>query len=170
MELITPAEYARRRKVSDVAVHKAVRRGRICLIDGKIDPAVADIQWEANTRKRVDYHGREKTEREKNNQAQGTSQLWKYREQREAAEAQLKEIELEQALGNLIDADDARRVEFETARAVRDALLSLPDRLAPLLAAATSADECHRLLDVEIRAALTQVAERLTQQTEEAAA
>ena len=35
-----------------MAVHKAVKAGRISLIGDKIDPAVADIQWAANTRAR----------------------------------------------------------------------------------------------------------------------
>ncbi|MGB6054610.1 MAG: elements of external origin, partial [Burkholderiaceae bacterium] len=51
--MLTQAEYAKRRGCSAVAVHKAVKAGRISLIDGKIDPAVADIQWGRNTRARA---------------------------------------------------------------------------------------------------------------------
>ncbi|WP_289241706.1 hypothetical protein [Delftia sp.] len=54
MELVTQAEYARRRGVAKSAVAKAVKEQRIALIDGKIDPAVADIQWQQNTRARAD--------------------------------------------------------------------------------------------------------------------
>lgn len=42
-------EYARMRGVSDVAVGKAVKTGRIKRVRGKIDPAKADAQWAANT-------------------------------------------------------------------------------------------------------------------------
>lgn len=59
--LITQAEYARRRGVAKSAVTKAVSERRITLIDGKIDPVVADIQWERNTRARADG-GRSTTE------------------------------------------------------------------------------------------------------------
>lgn len=53
--LVTQAEYARRRGVSREAVRKAVDAGRISVLgnDKLIDPAVADIQWEQNSRKRV---------------------------------------------------------------------------------------------------------------------
>ena len=54
VELITQAEYARRRGVAKSAVAKAVKEGRITLLGGKIDPAVADIQWQQNTRARAD--------------------------------------------------------------------------------------------------------------------
>ena len=42
--------YARHRGVTDTAVHKAIRSGRInALADGTIDPDQADAQWERNT-------------------------------------------------------------------------------------------------------------------------
>lgn len=52
-ELITPTEYARRTARHHSTVLKAIRTGRISLIDGKIDPEVADIQWAKNTRVRA---------------------------------------------------------------------------------------------------------------------
>ena len=54
MDLITQAEYARRRGVAKSAVAKAVKEGRIALIDGKIHAALADLQWAQNTRARAD--------------------------------------------------------------------------------------------------------------------
>lgn len=59
VNLMTQAEYAKHRGCSAVAVHKAVKAGRISLVtdraDGKdkIDPAVADIQWAQNSRARA---------------------------------------------------------------------------------------------------------------------
>ena len=42
--------YARHRGVSDTAIHKAIKTGRITPeSDGTIDPDKADAQWEANT-------------------------------------------------------------------------------------------------------------------------
>ena len=56
--LLTKSAYARHRGCDEKAVRKAVAEGRISTIerDGKqlIDPAVADIQWAANTRARAD--------------------------------------------------------------------------------------------------------------------
>jgi hypothetical protein len=49
-ERISRAEYAKRRNVSRSAVTKAVRSGRITLIDGQwIDPVAADAQWAHHT-------------------------------------------------------------------------------------------------------------------------
>lgn len=52
-EVITQAEYARRRGCTEGAVRRAIRDGRITLIDGKIDPVAADAQWRRNTRVRM---------------------------------------------------------------------------------------------------------------------
>ena len=42
--------YAARKGISDTAVRKAIKSGRITLTkNGKINPALADRQWEANT-------------------------------------------------------------------------------------------------------------------------
>src|SRR3989344_8607738 len=54
VQLLSKAAYARRRGCDEKAVRKAIAEGRISLIDGKIDPEVADIQWAKNTRARAD--------------------------------------------------------------------------------------------------------------------
>ena len=48
-ELISQREYARRRGISNVAVHRAVASGRISTVDGRIDPVQADREWRENT-------------------------------------------------------------------------------------------------------------------------
>jgi len=51
--LLSKSAYARHRGCDEKAVRKAINEGRISLINGKIDPDVADIQWAKNTRARV---------------------------------------------------------------------------------------------------------------------
>lgn len=51
IEWMTQAGYARARGVSREAVRKAIKAGRIALVNGRIDPAMADGQWARNTRK-----------------------------------------------------------------------------------------------------------------------
>lgn len=58
MELITQAEFARRMGVSQEAVRKAVKKGRITLVRGKVNPARAVDQWAKNT---DPYHGGKRT-------------------------------------------------------------------------------------------------------------
>ena len=48
-ELISQREYARRRGISNVSVHEAIKAGRISTVDGKIDPDLADREWRENT-------------------------------------------------------------------------------------------------------------------------
>ena len=49
VQLMSQRAYARHRGVTLAAVQKAIKSARISTIDGKIDPAVADIQWARNT-------------------------------------------------------------------------------------------------------------------------
>ena len=49
MRTITKSEYARRKGVTPGAVCNAIRRGKITPTDeGRIDPQVADLEWELN--------------------------------------------------------------------------------------------------------------------------
>ena len=55
--LLSKSAYARHRGCDEKAVRKAINEGRISLINGKIDPDVADIQWAKNTRARASQGG-----------------------------------------------------------------------------------------------------------------
>jgi hypothetical protein len=48
MALISRREYARRRGVSEKAVRKAIEAGKIPVVDGMIDPEIADAAWIRN--------------------------------------------------------------------------------------------------------------------------
>lgn len=73
------------------------------------------------------------------------------------------ELDLALRLKVLVHADDVRRTAFDAARAAQDALMRLPDRLAPLLAAETDVARIRALLDQGIREALHGLAERAEQ-------
>ena len=141
-ELITPAEYARRRKVRSLSggtaecVIRAIESGRISLIDGKIDPEVADIQWEKNTRKRADLHSMPPVVEAPSTSPVSTSSAWADSKARtEAAVAELKELELAERKGNLIDRAGYERAAQKTNRMIRDAFVEvLPAKLAAELA------------------------------------
>ena len=76
-----------------------------------------------------------------------------------AYDAKLTELDYKERSKELVLASETRAEAFASARAVRDALLSLADRLAPMLAATTDARECHRLLTEEHRIALRGLAD-----------
>jgi hypothetical protein len=60
-------------------------------------------------------------------------------------------IDYEQSVDKLIEAEQVKTRAFRMARAARDSLMTMPDRLAPILASSTDVQEVHRLLleDIE---------------------
>lgn len=70
--------------------------------------------------------------------------------ERERHQAELARLTLAERTGELVRADEVRKVAFDRSRRARDLLLAIPDRLAPMLAGVTPF-EAHRLLDAEIR-------------------
>jgi hypothetical protein len=162
VQLISQAEYAKRRGCSQVAVHKAVKAGRITLIDGKIDPAVADVQWQANTRARVST----RPPQGEGATAAGAPRMadddgdgyWQSRARREKAEADTAELKLAELRGDLVRADAIRAVHAKRLAGLREALLQLPARLSPVLAAEADQARCHDALQRELHAVLASVA------------
>ena len=76
------------------------------------------------------------------------------RSRREHYAAELARLEVMQRRGELVPVVEVRAEAFNLARSIRDALLALPDRLAPMLAATSDTAQCHRLLGEELRVAL----------------
>jgi len=183
-EKLSIRAYAKRRGVSHTAVAKAIKSGRITIgADGKIDPALADAQWSANTDETKPLNsvsgnpqhrrptgapptpgaGTDPEPRSEPMQAVGGDDLPKVkgtgytqaRAVREGYEARLKKLEFEEKSGKLVNADEVRVAAFNAARKVRDAFFSIPDRIAPILAGTDDAKEVHRLLTEEIRIVCT---------------
>lgn len=68
--------------------------------------------------------------------------------------AQIAKLDYEERCRNLVQADGVRIEAFRVAREVRDALLSIPDRMAGELASITNTHELRERLSREIRQAL----------------
>lgn len=161
--LITQAEYARRRGCDPTSVRDAIRAGRITLIDGKIDPDVADVQWARNSRARV---GSGQRAAEPPAAPAGDDltapRLLTYEEarrRRELAEAQKAELQLAELQGDLIRTADVRAAYAKRAAGLREALLQIPARLAAVMAAETDQAKCHDLLQSELHQVLAQITE-----------
>jgi hypothetical protein len=164
-ELISPSEYARRRGVHHTAVHKAIKSGRILLIDGKIDPEVADIQWEKNTRPRVDYMRAPVQACASPAQplpdsavSQTLYDLQLARAKREYHEANLAEMRERQKAGELVLVREVHLRYTTLAAQFRAAIERIPDKLATRLAAESNADAVHALLMKELDQALIDMA------------
>ena len=178
VKLMTQAEYAQHRGVSAVAVHKAVKAGRISLIEGKIDPKVADIQWAQNTRPRAG----KRPNRDQDVPAPTApaaldavppmaapavpplgaaddrdDDYWAARAKRERAEAAISEMRRAELEGKLIRIDAVRAAWSKRITSARDALLQIPHRLAPVLAAESDLERVSQLLEDELRNALAEL-------------
>mgnify|MGYP000311264090 FL=1 len=141
-QAVTQAAYARARGVSREAVSRAVKAGRISTVDGKrINPAVADVEWAANTKARADggtattpvgqfVAGAAKAAQVGGGATpSGGGGYWADRARREKIEADLADLRLQQERGELINKAGAERAYEAAVRLLRDAVFGVPDRL-----------------------------------------
>lgn len=162
-------EYARHREekglpgASHQAVLKAIKTGRISVLRTgdkgrpKIDPVVADIQWDANTDpdqslranagRCVAFGGAEKAPGGK----EEGGRYWEAKTSREEIELARARLALEKDSGLLVDRDGVRRAGYEDGRQLRDMVLAVPSRLAAELAAMTDARLVEARMTDELR-------------------
>ncbi len=76
------------------------------------------------------------------------------RRRKEVALAELRELELRQRKGELLAASDVRDKWVTILTAVKTAVLRMPDKLAPQMAAAADVREAHAILVAECEALL----------------
>lgn len=177
VDLISQAEYARRRGVAKSAVAKAVKEGRITLINGKIDPAVADIQWAQNTRTRIDG-GRPASEQGAgmgeavpvaNNapqapetpQVSSAQEVLDLRVRKEKAAVEREERENAREAGLLVSRSAVRTAVFDAFRALRDEILSAPVRAAPAVIGLGDSRDIERVFSDELRKAFANAEKRM---------
>ncbi|MCW8308386.1 hypothetical protein AruPA_15210 [Acidiphilium sp. PA] len=176
------AEYARHRGCSERAVSKAIAANRISAERAgrvwSIDPALADREWVEHTDPAVG--GRHDASAGEAVQtapaaapaaADGTEpggiealadsrKRWSHHRARLAeTEAELAAIKLQLERGELVSAAAERQVGFRIARAFRDRMFNIPDRIAAELAAEGDAGVVHIILTREIREACLELAQ-----------
>lgn len=167
--LISQSEYAKQRGISREAVRQAVAAGRINLIDGKIDPAVADIQWAANTRNPKAAFAQPKLliERSIPDPAapfpdtaipQTVYDLQLSRAKREHHEANIAEMRERQKAGELVELAQVHLAYTTLAAQLRSALERIPDKIATRIAAETDEHTVHALLLAELDQAMLDMA------------
>lgn len=164
--------YARQRGVTEGAVRKAIKSGRIPTEpDGTIDPAKADIAWEQNTDQAM-QRGPERpattaqfpkpsgAARADNEQQDPRIPSYALsRSIKEAYAAKLIRIQYEKEMGKLVDRADVDRKWFEVGCRVRDRIQSLPSRMSAELAAMTDRKAIETFMDQELRNALEELAQ-----------
>lgn len=170
------------RSCSVEAVRKAIRSGRlknsVVQPDGsakpKIDPVLANAEWELNTDKSQQKNVKNKPAPAaplqpyiRNPEApmsDGPPRLGdapdlasSAKSTKEYYAAQIAKLEYEAKAGKLIDADQVRHEAFRLARSLRDRVLNIPDRLAAELAGIKDRKEIHKRISHELRIALTEL-------------
>ena len=162
--------YARHRGVTDTAVHKAIRSGRVTPeADGTIDADQADAQWERNTSapktgtqrpvvkvKVPEIDGPERNSAggtggagatggmgatgSANVGGSGGTSLLQARTVNEVVKAQTNKVRLARLKGELVDRPQAIAHVFKLARSERDAWLNWPARVSAQMAAKLEVD------------------------------
>jgi len=169
--------YAKRRGVSETAVRKAIKTGRIKLeADGTLDPARADAQWEGNTDAAQQRPAKPAIKPVPNEAIQsvretvgesslssgigsGGTTFLQARTANEVLKAQTNKLRLARLKGELVDRSQAIAQVFKLARAERDAWLNWPSRVSATLAAELGVDPhaLHTLLEREVRGHLEEL-------------
>jgi hypothetical protein len=170
-KLLSIREYADHRKAAGLVggtrqgVERAIAAKRILLIDGKIDPDVADIQWEKNTRRRVDLHSQSPTVETPASESmvqadRSGDPSWAASKARtEAAVAELKELQLARQKGELVDRAGVERAAYQTGRQLQKSLIDVfPARVAVELASLTDPWGVECFLREQLRGELRAVA------------
>lgn len=185
-EGISIREYARRRGVSDTAVRKALKAGRIvALPDGKIDEVAANLAWQSNTDPSF-QRGAQANRAEPIAPAPVQSRLSPRPSRpvvddddddvdapvdmatipgikREQEKEKLRKLRIKNDIdeGKLVDRIAAERHAFAVVAAVRDAFQDRPDREAAQIAARYELTEytVGRILRDFVRVVLTDMVE-----------
>lgn len=160
--------YARHRGVTDTAVHKAIRTGRITPEpDGTLDPVRADQEWAQNTqaiqtgsRQRAVQVAPEDPPASGATAGGGTS-LLQARTVNEVVKAQTNKVRLARLKGELVDRAQVITHIFQLARTERDAWLNWPARIAAPMAAdlGINSQTLHLALDQAVRDHLKELGE-----------
>lgn len=88
------------------------------------------------------------------------------RAHRERTEARLKQLQLEEQLGNLVRADLVRQEQMRAARRVRDGIMAVPGHICYELAAESDPARVLIKLESELGAALRMIGQQLEGDTE----
>ena len=161
MELSIRA-YARHRGVTEAAVRKAIKHGRVSKgKNGKINPKTANKEWGQNTdpAQIKAVFTEEKPDYSQNSIPNATNgpSYQQSRAIKEAYGAKLLRLQFEKESKKLISIDDVKVSAFNAARMTRDRILNIPDRVIPQLVGKTNIFEMKEILKAELIKALEEL-------------
>lgn len=157
-EVISVREFSRRVGCSDVAVHKAIKAGKIVRgvkRDGRgrpaIIPDIALIEWGknydpnyvSNSKLKENLSGAPPSEQAPSADA---GSLAAAKRAQAVFKAKILEIELKEKQGRLIDKQQVYMALFEAGKEVKTSIMSVPDRVIDAIYSAKSRNEAHTIL------------------------
>ena len=168
--------YARMRGCSLTAVQKAIASKRITTLpDDTIDPERANQEWAKNTFAGHTINQKPAAPAPARGAAQPKASpppvipqavevssdpvaaYLRARAVNETFKAKVSQLEYEERAGKLIQAMRASEYAATFSAIIKDGLMAMPDRLAPMLAAVEDEKAIHRLLVAEVSALLRKV-------------
>lgn len=157
MNLVGMREYARHRQVSLTTVQQWIHEGKLegalkTTANGK-DRTRTKIFLEKADELIGDHKFPESVDH-KGEVARSNGSLVTARTAKTAIDAQLAKLKLDQLSGKLVDKSKVIEVAKITGRLTRESLMTLPDRLSPILAGENDINEIRKILTKEINDAL----------------
>lgn len=147
---IKKSEWAKKYGVSAAYVTKLIKTGRVVLKDGLIDEEASLEVLDATS----NYSPNRKSNFEIKDDDNLSTALLKARIKTELERANLLEIKGKIESGKYVPIDEVQKAAFKRSRAVRDAILSIPDRIAFEFAAIKDAEIIRKRLKDELKNAL----------------
>ena len=151
--LMTMAEYSRHRKVNRSHITRLAQRGILVMRGKLVDVAASDAVLDD---KPIDVEPQQAASPPQFRPAgdslggqTGTS-FAQARTVEMVFRAKLRKLEFEVRQGKVIEAEVVRKSMADAGRALRDGILSLPDRLATVLAAESDPKKIHVTLKTEL--------------------
>ena len=152
--LMSKAEYARHRKVSQPYISKLAKNGILVMRGGKVDVAATDTVLDDRPVDDVNVPPAAPVAPPSRPAGESLGQTGASFGQARTVEmvfrAKLRRLEYETRQGKLIEAELVRKTIADAVRGVRDGILGLPDRLATVLAAESEAKKVHVALKTEL--------------------
>ncbi len=145
------SRYAGHRGVTVGYISRLVREGKLTVDEhGELDAETADMEMD-NNRPSGKHRGPIATNPD------GIT-LAELNRQEKALKVAMLQMDHDVKSRLLLSSDDVRESVFTLARRTRDMLLSIPDRLAPLLVGITDASDVNRIMAEEIRMVCQEIA------------
>lgn len=160
---LTTAEYAEHRNISGRAVREHIKTGRIppeavkkpgrsfMIHKTNADKALAGNLNHKLTKKSVEASEKKKRQTISKAGIPKCKSLTEAQKLDREYQAAIRKLTYKEKCGELVSREQVDKEAFDTARQVRDAILSIPDRLSAQLAAMDDHEAIHTLLLKEIR-------------------